>query len=46
MDTEDRQAEIKMSPFITKVAFNLCAVGLLILYLISADIPFITGRRA
>lgn len=30
----------------TDVAFSLCAVGLLILYFISADLLFITGTAA
>ena len=33
-------------PFITNVTFNLCAAGLLIIYLISTDTLFITGTAA
>lgn len=44
MGREDRQLEIDQNiPSNTSVAFSLCTMGLLVVYLISGDLPLIIG---
>lgn len=44
MDREDRQLEIDQNvPSNTNMAFGLCTMGLLVVYLISEDLPLIIG---
>lgn len=44
MDREDRQLEIDQNvPSNTNMAFSLCTMGLLVVYLISEDLPLIIG---